>query len=788
MIETSAAAVTDTTFVPAGALWKYLDKGTDQGTLWYARDFDDGSWAIGPAELGYGDGDEATVVDCGPSGSTCDRDYYITTYFRKTFDVIDAGEYANLALDIKREDGVVVYLNGAEVVRDNMPGGTITYSTHARSRAGRDGDVVHGFVIDASLLVAGQNVIAAEIHRARNGDPSISFDLELRGARPSLAVPTGLHAIGTTTDEVWLAWLASAGAVGYEIYRDGDLVGTSTTTGYVDRGLTAGTAHTYRIRAQGAAARYSELGAAITVSTASLPASRPGQVIVAYAMDTADRANPERGLYKHLETTTSRYSTLSASVLGDYRVRENVTLILRMIVFDSFVNSDLDSVVLDRLQADFDALRQAGVKAVLRLAYTKKTTPPYGDATRDRVLAHIAQMTPVLQANADVIAVVQAGFIGAFGEWFYTDHFANPDDPYDVSAQNYADRGEVLAALLDALPPTRMAQVRTPRYKTILYNTTAPVSAATAFDGSELSRTGHYNDCFLASSDDYGTYVDIAAEYPYLAADTTYTPMGGESCVPNPPRSECATALGELAMFHWSYLNVEYHSNVLASWEAGGCMPEVRSRLGYRLVLQWGQYGSQVQPGHGLEVVMQLGNQGFAAPFNPRLAELIMRNRHTGALHQVTLPDDPRSWLPGQAHVIQGTIDVPAAMPEGDYDLLLHLSDPETWLHGDPAYSIRLANHGLWEPATGYNQLGHIVSVSAGALPSARGGSLYFGPAGQDRTPESTNRFTLGRETADLRRIAALLLGRLERPNSLVAPCAACNCTISLGRANRSAP
>jgi hypothetical protein len=112
---------------------------------------------------------------------------------------------------------------------------------------------------------------------------------------------------------------------------------------------------------------------------------------------------------------------------------------------------------------------------------------------------------------------------------------------------------------------------------------------------------------------------------------------------------------------------------------------------------------------------------------------MILRNRQSGALYQATLPDDPRSWLAGETHVIEATIGVPAAMPEGDYDLLLHLADPETSLHGHPAYSLRLANHGLWEPATGYNQLAHRVSVSAGAPASPRGGSLVFGPAGPGR-------------------------------------------------------
>ena len=62
---------------PAGAVWRYLDDGSDQGTNWSSRTFDDSGWASGPAQLGYGDGDENTVVEDGPN-----NDRYVTTYFR----------------------------------------------------------------------------------------------------------------------------------------------------------------------------------------------------------------------------------------------------------------------------------------------------------------------------------------------------------------------------------------------------------------------------------------------------------------------------------------------------------------------------------------------------------------------------------------------------------------------------------------------------------------------------------------------------------------------------------
>lgn len=94
-------------------------------------------------------------------------------------------------------------------------------------------------------------------------------------------------------------------------------------------------------------------------------------------------------------------------------------------------------------------------------------------------------------------------------------------------------RGEVLAALLAALPG-HMAQVRTPLFKQKIYGTGSgeanALPPANAFDGSDRARTGHHNDCFLASSTDFGTYSDVENDKEFLAAETRYLPMGGESC------------------------------------------------------------------------------------------------------------------------------------------------------------------------------------------------------------------------------------------------------------------
>ncbi len=117
----------DQILVPTGSVWRYRDDGSDQGTAWRAPAFDDTAWAWGPAQLGYGDGDEVTTVAFGPNSSA----KFITTYFRTSFNVADPAAFTGLNLRVLRDDGVVVYLNGVEVFRDNLPAGSITYTTPA---------------------------------------------------------------------------------------------------------------------------------------------------------------------------------------------------------------------------------------------------------------------------------------------------------------------------------------------------------------------------------------------------------------------------------------------------------------------------------------------------------------------------------------------------------------------------------------------------------------------------------------------------------------------------------
>ncbi|MEY2410949.1 MAG: trimeric autotransporter adhesin, partial [Verrucomicrobiota bacterium] len=181
--------------IPRGAEWKYLDDGSNPGIAWRNVAFDDHTWSNGVAQLGYGDGDETTTTGFGPEPAN----RYITTYFRHAFAIANPSASSNLVVRVLRDDGAIVYLNGTEVFRNNMPGGAVSFTTPAVSAI--DDDKFHGAPVMPALLVAGQNTLAVEIHQASGTSSDISFDLELLSNLPP--TPPRVRLLAPTNGTIW---------------------------------------------------------------------------------------------------------------------------------------------------------------------------------------------------------------------------------------------------------------------------------------------------------------------------------------------------------------------------------------------------------------------------------------------------------------------------------------------------------------------------------------------------------------------------------------------------------
>ena len=174
-----------TDLVSSGATWKYLDNGTNQGTAWRDQAFNDSAWPSGTAEFGYGDGNapderpEVTVIGYGPDANQ----KYVTTYFRRQFTLTNAVDISGIQLDLLRDDGAVVYLNGTEIYRNSMPEGNIAFSTLALTNSDESTRVKVSLDAAKALLLNGANTLAVEIHQAQRDSDDVSFDLRLTALR-----------------------------------------------------------------------------------------------------------------------------------------------------------------------------------------------------------------------------------------------------------------------------------------------------------------------------------------------------------------------------------------------------------------------------------------------------------------------------------------------------------------------------------------------------------------------------------------------------------------------------
>lgn len=418
--------------------------------------------------------------------------------------------------------------------------------------------------------------------------------------------------------------------------------------------------------------------------------------------------NPERGFYIHTEVfSKTTYQSLDADTLISYR-SANFSLILRVFYLEKFLISNISAEYLNNLMSDFSKIRSAGLKCIVRFAYNNDPSQTgLLDAKKEQMLIHINQLKSIFNANWDVILVVQTGLIGSWGEWYYTDNFGYPEP----SSSDLKNRKEILNALLLALPKNRMIQIRTPFYKRKLFSSSKPLIKSQAFKETAISRVGHHNDCFLASDDDYGTYENKNIDYPYLSKETLYTPMGGETCNPNPPRSNCLTALSELKNFHWSYLNVAYHPDVINGFKKEKCYDTIFNELGYRFELVQAIFPDMVKKNKFFQIFITIKNNGFASLFNKRLVYLILRNTQTSREFSIRINSDPRFWQSNSLVKISEKLKLPKTLTKGNYSIFINLPDFNNLLSKRSEYSIKFANKDLWEEKTGFNSLKHTIII-----------------------------------------------------------------------------
>ena len=420
---------------------------------------------------------------------------------------------------------------------------------------------------------------------------------------------------------------------------------------------------------------------------------------VTYISDNSNFANPERGWYKYSKANSiGTYSFLSQSSLTTMRTSENITQILRIYDLGAFITTPISQTFLNNIQTDFNTLRASGTKCILRFRYSEANNI---DATKDVLINHINQLKAITIPNQDVISVVEAGFIGQYGEWYYTSNYG---DRGILTTQNIADRKEIGLKIME-LAPNRLIMFRTPYFQQIVGGT-IPVTLTNAYNGTTNSRIGLHNDAFLSSNSDSGTFKNSTTEYAYLDTQSKYTFCGGESNALFTAKQDCFVVFSWLTRFHYNYLNFTYHPDVIALWKNGGCYDEIQRRLGYRFELINSNITNNI-------LTINLKNVGFANIYNQRDVYLILKNTADGKEYPYKLNTDIRRWDSGSTVSITDDLFL-HNIPFGFYELFLNLPDKTST---NISYSIRLANTGIYNLTTGYNNLNQTITIGVSQPP-----------------------------------------------------------------------
>lgn len=441
---------------------------------------------------------------------------------------------------------------------------------------------------------------------------------------------------------------------------------------------------------------------------------------VNYITSNSIISNPERGLSKY-SITASNYATvtnannLSVTTLNNWKnSNDKITVVYRFFNLDAFINSNINSTYLNNIQNDFNNIRTAGLKVIVRFAYSDAITTNPQQPTKSQILTHISQLSPVLTSNKDIILALQAGFIGTWGEWYYTNstEFGTEDN---ISNTQWLNRKEIIDAMLTATPTEISTQVRYVGIKKTLYGT-SQLDNTTAYQNSANARIGFYNDAFLNNYGDMGTYSvgncvnPVGTEdYNYLSNETKYLPMTGETNGLNPCNSGFRTtgsnALNEMELTNWSCINRDYHLNFWNQVISSNHYNDILKKIGYRFVLN----SSTISLNNSdLNLTLNINNVGFARPFKARNVYLVLKNTSSSETIIRQINTDIRTW----ESAININQNFNLNNLNGTYNLYIWMPDNDSTLNTRPEYCIQFANDNTWDNTTGYNNLSQSITLN----------------------------------------------------------------------------
>lgn len=453
------------------------------------------------------------------------------------------------------------------------------------------------------------------------------------------------------------------------------------------------------------------------------PPSSPGMQTVTFTEDTStDFLNPDRGwMHRGNNTVIANARAGDADHAPGYSVVWTDVNSGSPFRLDAFQFSAISTTRLNEIAATFQAAEDAGVRLKTRFTYSYNPPPSNPDATQARIEGHLDQLAPVLDTWQHVIASVDAGFVGRWGEWN-----ASGNGITDWTTAGANARRQIIDAILAAVPTTRMVAHRNPIHVRERFGESGyAMSLDDRFTGTPQSRLGWLNDSYVANQSHGGTY-DTWSGHPqpdrYLLDRATFWHIGqyavgtGESSDLGGLNewNTSVAAIEEMAGSHIDTLFRKFYTPIIDRWISEGYYGEISRRLGYRLVMREAELPTQMVIGDPASIRVQISNVGFGKVYNPRAVDVVFVG--AGGPFTARATADARRSLPLGGETVDVILEftVPVGMtPTADYDVHLRWPDPSAAIEDDNRYAIRFANTGVWDAATGRHDLSASITAVA---------------------------------------------------------------------------
>ena len=448
---------------------------------------------------------------------------------------------------------------------------------------------------------------------------------------------------------------------------------------------------------------------AILSNLMSLPHMQAKEVESYFQESLEELDNPERGFYEPVE--------YKMKVSGNKILDLNYNLIhLRVGIgaFSKAANGSEDlsftEDMLDALDGTLKNVKKNGGSVIIRFAYDDFAGTKDLEPSMEMMLLHIKQLKSIFEGNKDVIAYVELGLFGPWGEM----HSSEICTTKNVS--------KALDAMLEAVPGDITIGVRTPEYYAKWANVERKnLHLDITKKGTAAYRVGLYNDGYLGSESDLGTFSNRDIEIAWLTYQTSHTFYGGEvvaNRAEGEPLNTVAYMSQEAYKTHTTYLNLYWNDTVIENWKNEIYQGEdtryqgqsgytyVVNHLGYRYVLRQCQIDSKVYQGQNLNINMKIENVGFANLINSKKVSILLVGKNK--TYEIATDIDARKWNSKEVTNINTQIALPDNIAIGEYKVYFRISKYGDHTTDNNYQCIQFANDGIWNEAIGANEIGSI--------------------------------------------------------------------------------